>query len=377
MSKKLRIAVLGAGGIFAAHAPGFNRLPDLCEVVAVAEPNAERYGVVRDLLKKDVPFYKDYKDLLALPNLEEIVDAVVILTPHDMHMDGAVKAANRGLHVLVEKVMARNVYECQEMINACDKAGVVLAVAHDRRYAGDWVAMKQIIDSGKLGEILFIKMEHNQDVAAPEGSWIRTVDGMGGGAIMSCLCHQIDALRWYFGEVDKISCIHKILPERMEGECFGSINATMKSGALALLNINWYTQCHSWQGPVGDDLWYEFTHVTGTHGEAYTMHKKGTFFKPNSKHAPDEAVGEYAGKAKKSAGFVKVEAEQTITGHQKCIEEFVKAALGMPAQVLTLGTDTIKTVEIAEAAYLAEVSNTVVTLPIKQPVPWDQRTYLK
>jgi len=357
MERKLKVAIIGGGGIFGAHAPGYTRLADLCEVVAVADPNEACHTRIRRHLGDSVPIYKDYDEVLALPGL----DAVDILLPHNLHMDAAVKAAGKGLHVLCEKVMARNVYECRAMIDACDKAGVLLVICHDRRYAGDWVALKNIVDSGELGEILFIKMEHNQDVCPPEGSWIRTFDGIGGGAVMSCLCHQIDAMRWYFGEVDKVNCMSRVLPSRMEGECIGVINATMKSGALAQININWYTQAYSFMRPVENGLPYESIHVTGTRGDAYFIHGKGTFFKKNSHLFPNV-----------KDEFVRVDTEQTISGHQKCVEEFVKAARGESANILTYGKDAIKTVEIAEAAYLSADNNTVVTLPVT-PVAWDQR----
>jgi predicted dehydrogenase len=373
MDKKLRVAILGGGGILGAHAPGFNRLPDLCEVVAVAEPNEARHGVIRELLQKDVPIYGDYNEVLALPAL----DAVDILLPHNLHMDAGVKAAERGLHVLVEKVMARNVYECRTMIDACEKAGVLLVVGHDRRYAGDWVALKNVIDSGELGEILFVKMEHNQCVVRPEGSWLKSIDALGGGGIMSCLCHQIDALRWYCGEVEKVNCMHKTIPSRMEGECIGTICTTMASGALALLNINWYTQSFSFKGPIPNGLWYELTHITGTKGDAYYMRDRGTFFKKNSSYASKESTSEFGGAGNVSGPgeFVKIDAPQALKGHIVLVEEFVKAALGQQANILTYGADCVKTVEVAEAAYIAAATERTVTLPII-PTPWEKRNYL-
>ena len=106
------------------------------------------------------------------------------------------------------------------------------------------MALKEIVDSGVLGEIFFWKLDHNQDVIFPEGSWVRTKDGIGGGAIMSCLTHQIDALRWYGGEVESVTCMTKVLPQRMEGELLGVMAAKMASGALAELSINWWTRSH-------------------------------------------------------------------------------------------------------------------------------------
>ena len=368
MENVFRVAILGGGGILSAHAPGWLRLRDQCRVVAVAEPAEDQHPRIRAQLEDEgLPIYTSY--VAMLDELGGQLDAVDILLPHDLHLDATLRAAENGLHVLCEKVMARNVYEARQMVRACEEAGVKLMVSHDRRYAGDWVTLKKIVDSGQLGEILFWKMEHNQNVVFPPGAWVRSKDRLGGGAIMSCLTHQIDALRWYGGEVDSLCCLTKTVPERMEGETIGAITARMESGALALLSINWHTQSHSWDGTNKDGLWYEFNHVTGTRGEAYYMHGRGTFVKlfdgPGRTFEYD-MQGEGA--------FECVKAEYELTGHQKCIEAFVQACRGDDAQVLTWGRDTLRTVEVAEAAYIAEAAGKTVRLPV-EPTPWEQRTY--
>ena len=214
MNRKVRIALLGGGGILKAHAPGYLRLKDKVEVVCAAEADQTRHQRIRELLNNpELPIYSDYNEVFA----RDDIDAVDIILPHFLHMDAAVKAANKGWHVLTEKVMARNTWECQRMIDAAKKNGVILMVSHDRRYAGDWVALKRIVDSGVLGRILYWRLEHNQDVIFPEGSWVRNPDGLGGGAIMSCLTHQIDALRWMGGEVNKVNCMTVVEPSRMQG----------------------------------------------------------------------------------------------------------------------------------------------------------------
>ena len=364
MDRKLRVAIMGGGGILGAHAPGYARLADICEVAAVAEADASRHGAIKKLLG-NVPVYAHYTDLYGLDG----IDAVDILLPHCLHMPAAVGAAQKGWHVLCEKVMARNVHECRQMIDACDKAGVSLTISHDRRYDGNWASLKRIVDSGILGDVLFWEMQHNQDVLTPENSWIRSADSLGGGAIMSCLTHQIDALRWYGGEADSVTCMTRAEPSRMEGECVGAVIAKMKSGAIANLTINWHTQGHSWRRPVASGLWYEYNHVTGTKGEAYFMHGKGTFYK---KRDGDKKAFNGIG----FDGFIKVDAAHDITGHQKCVEEFVKNARGEDANILTPGRDAIKTVEFAEAAYLSEALGETVRLPI-QPVKWEDRIYMK
>jgi predicted dehydrogenase len=226
---------------------------------------------IHRLLGPDVTLYADYSELIEKADVE----AVDIVLPHNLHMPATVAAAQAGMHVLTEKVMARNVYECDRMIEACNKGNVTLTVCHDRRYSEEWGSVKDIIASGRLGELLFFKLEHNQNVIFPEGAWVRYRDGIGGGAIMSCLTHQIDALRWFGGEVDSVNCMSKVMPERMQGECIGSVLARMASSAIAQLSINWWTTSNRSQ----NGLWYELIHVCGTEGEVYYMSGKGTYLK--------------------------------------------------------------------------------------------------
>ena len=359
MNKPIRIAILGGGGILGAHAPAFRSLADRCSVVAISEPRAERLPYIRQAFGDDIRVYGDYRDLLA----QETLDAVDIILPHYLHAQATVEAAERGLHVLVEKVMARNVYECDLMIDACERAGVNLTVCHDRRYHGQWMALKEVVDSGVLGDIFYWKLDHNQNVVFPEGTWVRRKDGIGGGAIMSCLTHQIDSLRWYGGEFDSVMCMTKVIPERMEGESLGVIAATMQSGALAQLSINWFTRSNA----VDNGLWYEMVQVCGTKGEAYYMSNKGTFL---LLHEPSELEQPFVYEGTPSeSGFVQVRSGEW-GGHLRCIEEWVKLVRGEPAQVLTSGRDVRGTVEVAEAACLSAETGQRVNLPVA-PRPWE------
>jgi predicted dehydrogenase len=356
--RKVRIGILGGGGILGAHAPGYELAGDLCEIVAVAEPDASRHARVRQLLGDAVRIEPDYHSVAAADD----VDAVDILLPHDLHMPATIAAAQAGKHVLIEKVMARNVWECDRMIEACEKAGVSLTVCHDRRYHDQWRALKEVVDSGALGDIFYWKLDHNQNVAVPPGHWIRSRDCIGGGAIMSCLTHQIDALRWYGGEVRSVTCMTKVIPERMEGESLGVIAAQMASGALAQLSINWWTSSHA----AGNGLWYEMVQACGTVGEAYYMSGRGTFVLVRDDEQR-RAFPQYAGG--KPNCFVKVERGET-PGHVGCVREWLKLLRGEPSQISTSGRDVRGTVEVAEAACMSAESGREVALPIV-PRPWE------
>ena len=370
MNQKTQIGILGGGGILGAHAPGYRKMADRCRVVAVAEPVVEKADRIRQLLGDDVTIYGHYEELLAQAD----VDAVDILLPHDLHMPATEAAARAGKHVLVEKVMARNIYECDRMIEACERKGVSLTVCHDRRYHAQWQGLKDIVDSGALGEIVYWKLDHNQDVnpAAMGIGWIADRNALGGGAIMSCLTHQIDALRWYGGEVAQVNCMTRTLPERMQGETLGVVVAQMESGALAQLSINWMTRSgrdsvlNTGTGGGSNALWYEMVQVCGTQGEAYYTAGKGTFFMAYEK---SESAATIPCEEPLEAGrFVKVKTGDWV-GHERCVAEWVKLVRGEPADVVTSGRAVRGTVEVAEAAYRAAESGRAVQLPI-EPEPW-------
>ncbi|HPC46109.1 MAG TPA: Gfo/Idh/MocA family oxidoreductase, partial [Candidatus Latescibacteria bacterium] len=78
----VRIGVLGGGGILGSHAPAYAKIRDLCEVVAVAEPDVKRHDRVKALLGADVRLYADYRDVIGLAD----VDAVDIVLPHYLHL---------------------------------------------------------------------------------------------------------------------------------------------------------------------------------------------------------------------------------------------------------------------------------------------------
>ena len=357
MKKKIKIGVVGAGNIFAPHAEGYKLAADKCEVIAVCRQSAgaDSKAQVEKVLGREVDLYTDYNEMFSRGDL----DAVDIITPHDLHLPVTEAAAKAKLHVLVEKVMARSVAECDKMIEACGKAGVSLHVCHDRRYLGAWAAIKELVDSGALGKIFYLKLDHNQNVGLPAGHWIRSAEALGGGALMSCLTHQIDALRWFGGEAESVACMTKTLPERMEGETAAVMAVAMKSGALANLSINWFTDVNQ----PGSGLSCELIHVCGDKGEALNTSNNGTWFKLyNDKKLDDEAKYSFAAEPGKS-GFFKAVPKDQNPGIARCVSSWIDALRG-EGVMLTPGTDSRRTVEVAEAAYKSFETRRFVDLPL-------------
>jgi predicted dehydrogenase len=279
------------------------------------------------------------------------------------------KESHRHLHLLNRRTLqARIGWECDQMIDACERAGVTLTICHDRRYHEEWEALKEIVDSGLLGEIFFWKLDHNQDVIFPEGTWVRSRSGIGGGAIMSCLTHQIDGLRWYAGEVKEVSCMTRVTPERMEGESLGVVLASLENGALAELSINWRTRSNA----GSNCLWYEMVQACGTQGEAYRMSERGTYVKLNENASP-AAIQRFGEEALQD--FVPVRTGATSQGgHKRCHAEWIRMLRQEPADIRTSGRDCRGTVEVAEAAYQSVEEERTIALPIT-PQPWPEEEF--
>jgi len=368
-ANRIRIGLLGAGRVLGSHIAGFKALEDRCTIVAVAKARPDRDQGLRELVGDDVRLVDDYRKVIDMDD----IDAVDILLPHHLHLPAAEMAARAGKHVLVEKVMARNVYECDRMIEACEAAGVTLTVCQDRRYDPAWTAIKRFINTGLIGPVHFWKLEHNQDIrpVAREvgpGAWQVQVDRVGGGAVMSCLTHQIDGLRWFEGEAEYVTSMSKVLPDVMNGELFGVVAARMQSGALAELSINWATRIRhgSHHGADNPEPLSEMIQATGEKGEVLWISGRcPSVLLFDDRGQADDLIDQDVAPER---GFRALTCG-TGTGHQNCIEEWIRLLRGEQANVITSGRDIRGTIELAEAAYRSERTGRTVHLPIA-PQPW-------
>lgn len=184
---KLKFGIIGCGAIAAN-----SFAPSLCnseeaELVAVCRRDkgkarnfAEQFGGCAD--------YDSAEDLLA----DEEVEAVVVATPTDTHRDYTVLAAERGKHVICEKPMARDAAECRQMVEACQKAGVKLAVAYRRRLFPQVLKAKALIAEGRIGRVVSVRTHYSGWMSVGPDEW--RVDPGIGGAMMEMAVHRLEVL---------------------------------------------------------------------------------------------------------------------------------------------------------------------------------------
>jgi predicted dehydrogenase len=199
----VRWGIIGVGDVTEVKSgPGFQQAEG-SELVAVmrrdgakAADYARRHGVPR--------WYDDADALIADPE----VDAVYIATPPDSHRDYALRVAEAGMPVYVEKPMARTAAECEEMVAACERAGVPLFVAYYRRSMPRFTAVRDLLSDGAIGALRTVSVrlqqpaERFEDGAVP---WRVRPEVSGGGLFVDLGSHTLDLLDLLLGPVTGVS----------------------------------------------------------------------------------------------------------------------------------------------------------------------------
>lgn len=196
----VRWGIIGCGDVTEVKSgPAFSKVPN-SKLVAVMRRDAAK---CEDYARRhNVP--KWYTDADALINDPE-VDAVYIATPPGSHAAYTIKVAAAGKPVYVEKPMALNTAECQEMISACQKANVPLYVAYYRRSMPIFLKVKELVDSGVLGAIRLvnIRLYHppQKDLQKDNLPWRLQPELAGGGLFFDLASHQLDLLDYLLGPI--------------------------------------------------------------------------------------------------------------------------------------------------------------------------------
>ena len=193
--KKLRIAVIGCGGIAKnEHFPAYQKMDEV-ETVAFCDVIRERAEAAVKLFGCGEA-YTDYREVLQRKDL----DAIDICTPNLYHSEIAVAALECGLHVFCEKPDAVSVEECLRMKQAAEKSGKVLMVMRNNRYLRTSAYLKSYIEDGKMGEIYAGRCGWQRRRGIPgRGGWFTTKALSGGGPLIDLGVHMIDLSIWLMG----------------------------------------------------------------------------------------------------------------------------------------------------------------------------------
>ncbi|MFK7694338.1 Gfo/Idh/MocA family protein [Paenibacillus sp. HJGM_3] len=223
----MKVAVVGSGGMGRIHAHAYTRMAGV-ELVGVCDIE---FALAEELARNT--------NSRAFPSFEALVEAVspeaVSLTlPSHLHKEYAIKAAERGIHVISEKPISLSLEDAEAVIQSCEKHGVKLFVGHVVRFFPDYVQMKNAVEAGKLGTI---GVAHFKRIGGHPGNvrpWFKEED-KSGGVIVDLMVHDIDFARWTFGEVKSVYCM-KHTDNNMD---YALATLVFESGAVANLEAYW------------------------------------------------------------------------------------------------------------------------------------------
>ncbi|MFO7168123.1 MAG: Gfo/Idh/MocA family oxidoreductase [Chloroflexota bacterium] len=197
---KVRIGIIGCGGMARYHGRMFTKFVPDAEIVALSEPNeANLARFIKEVFTdpQDEPAtFSDYRRML-----EEVeLDGVVIVSPHNQHYQQAVDAIDHGCHVLVEKPMVINTEDALALIRHAEKNSKVVSVAFPGPFSQEFQYIRRLVESGELGEISLVSghccQQWIQNVA---GTWRTDPVQSGGGNLYDSGAHMFNAMLYLSG----------------------------------------------------------------------------------------------------------------------------------------------------------------------------------
>jgi len=243
----IRFGLLGCGRIAKRHSDllGGHHIEG-ATLAAVCDPVRPRAEAIA--AKFGVPAYSDIDEFLARKD----IDAVAVLTPSGMHAAHVVACAKAGKHVVVEKPMALRLQDADDMIRACDEAGVKLFIVKQNRFNVPVVKAREALEAGRFGRLVLgtVRVRWCRDQAYyDQDSW-RGTWAYDGGVLTNQASHHIDMLEWFFGDVISVHARAITALARIETEDTAIATLKFRNGALGIIEATTATRPADLEGSL-------------------------------------------------------------------------------------------------------------------------------
>ncbi len=229
--KKMKVAVVGYGGMGGWHTEHLLK-SDVAELAGIYDILAAR----RDLAEsRGIHAYPTYESLLS----DASVELITVAVPNDSHEEVVIAALNAGKNVICEKPVALSLESLNRMIAVAEKNGVRFSTHQNRRWDVDYLAMKQIHDSGEIGQVINIESRIHGSRGIPS-DW-RGEKEHGGGMIYDWGIHLIDQILMIFGweDVKQVYCVCDHITNQEVDDGF-RLDLLFRSGQRALVEVATY-----------------------------------------------------------------------------------------------------------------------------------------
>ena len=191
-------------------------------------------------------YFHSYEDLL-----EAKPDGVIICSENNRHRALVEMAASRGIHVLCEKPIATTLEDARAIVDACDKAGIILMTAFPMRFSAPLLEIKFRLDNGDFGDVYCFNATNQGELPTKHRPWFVDPELAGGGAIMDHTVHLVDIMRWLLGSEVKTMYARS-------NKIFHADEVSVETGALEMLtfqNGTFATIDASWSRPQYWPTW--------------------------------------------------------------------------------------------------------------------------
>tara|TARA_Y100000310_G_C20702405_1_gene831070 strand:+ start:6664 stop:7695 length:1032 start_codon:yes stop_codon:yes gene_type:complete len=244
-NKTINFGIIGCGRVFLKHAESVMQLKN-AKLVGVCDIKTDRLEAAKK--KYNCKGYEDYKEMV----LQSDIDVVSICTPSGLHAEMTIKAAKAGKHVIVEKPMAMNLHEADEMIEECKQNNVKLFVVKQNRYNEPIKRLKGALDEKRFGQLFYgnvtVYWSRPQEYY-DQDPW-RGTKAIDGGVLMNQSSHHIDMIRWLMGEVKSVKAYTDTLTHDIESEDMGIVILKFKNGAVGSIVATTSVFPHNIEGSV-------------------------------------------------------------------------------------------------------------------------------
>lgn len=230
-----RVGLLGPGAIAQVHLAGWQQLP-----VTIAA----HYDLRPEMAQRAADQYGG-KACTSLDEFFDSVDIVDICTPAAAHKANVLATAAAGKPMVCEKPLARHLRDCEEMVEACEQAGVPLFVAQVVRFFPEFANAKAVIDSGAIGKPGVIRTIRAGAFPRTLGSFYGNFE-KSGGVILDVGIHDIDFHRWCMGEVERVFARGLTFAGQPERD-HALITLRFTSGAVGHIEASWASPATQWR----------------------------------------------------------------------------------------------------------------------------------
>jgi predicted dehydrogenase len=267
---KLKIGIIGGGGIAKTHLPYLAgrddvELTGLVDLNPEAAQTAEKYGIPH--------FFSDYRELLPL------VDAVLICVPTFLHADIGVAALQAGKAVFCEKPLVRTQEQAAALEQALKESGAPFQVGFVRRFDKEWLAWREAVQQEKIGRP--VVWHHIAYGAGPAAPWFNQ-DEQGGGPFLDGCIHNFDFGLHTFGPAEWVFCHGRTFREGSTAIDTGTVTVHFESGDELLLAWSWgmlkgtpASRVFELMGPQGSITWPKDNSAAGNDGERHFLVSNG------------------------------------------------------------------------------------------------------